>query len=138
MYFVPVSHRPHLARQLDRLLADAALTDATRSRTPALDVAESEQAYTVQLDLPGVTRDEVQVSVEGRRVSIEVPARAADEQKAGERIVHRERAATRVARQFALPQEVDSSATVARLELGVLTLTLPKRLARTASKIAVN
>ncbi len=50
----------------------------------------------------------------------------------------RERSTTSYARTFTLPLEVDQAEAAARLEHGVLTLTLPKRGARSAAQIAVN
>src|SRR5258705_1475600 len=76
-----VSHRavaPSFSRVFDRLFDDSfdrhfgASGDA--SRTPALDVSETDTHYIVALDVPGVSRDQLKVSVEGRRVSIETAA----------------------------------------------------------------
>ena len=111
-------------------------------RSPALDVAEDDQSYTVQLNLPGVGKEDIHVSVEGRRVSVKAQASTAtpttDDKTTAPKLVYRERAAARYARQFTLPQEVDQAEVNARLEHGVLTLSLPKRSARAASKITIN
>jgi HSP20 family protein len=111
-------------------------------RSPALDVAEDDRGYTVMLNLPGVGKEDIHVSVEGRRVSVEAqaptPTPAPEDKPAAPRLVYRERAAARYSRQFTLPQEVDQAEVNARLEHGVLTLSLPKRSARTASQITVN
>lgn len=139
MFLVPVSRQTQdLARSLERLIAGASTRPDTGARTPGLDLAETDLAYTVTLDLPGVAKEDVHVSVEGRRVSIQAQAQAGPEQKDGERVLHRERAPARYARHFTLPQEVDQTAADARLEQGVLKLSLPKRAARTASKITIN
>lgn len=139
MFFVPVTRQnQQLARSLDRLFSGHSPAESGAASTPVLDLAETDQAYTVTLDLPGVSKDEVQVSVEGRRVSIEAQAQGRNETKEGERVVYRERSTARYARRFTLPQEVDQTAAQARLEQGVLTLSLPKRAARTASKISIN
>jgi HSP20 family protein len=53
-------------------------------------------------------------------------------------VVYRERTATRYARTLTLPAEVDQAGAGAKLEHGVLTLTLPKRGASRAAQISVN
>ena len=72
MFLVPFSRD---ARQLSRLFDDsferifsqAAAPEGEASRSPALDVAETDRDYTVKLEMPGVTKDDIKVSVEGDR-----------------------------------------------------------------------
>lgn len=145
MFLVPLGRSSaDLARHVERLLdgkvdrvpAPAAASDTARS--PALDVTESERAFTVQMDMPGVAKPEVQVSIDGRRISVQAQARRDEEKKEDGRVVHREREVARFARSFTLPVEVDAAESGARLDNGVLTLTLPKRGAHTASRIMVD
>jgi HSP20 family protein len=148
MFLVPVSRYANQdTRQLSRLFDDtlerffgpvSTASESVASRAPALDVAETDRAYTVKLEVPGVTKDDVKVSVEGRQVTVQASTQRVEEKKEGERLVYRERAATSYARTFTLPVEVDQAEAGARLEHGVLTLTLPKRSARSAAQIAVN
>lgn len=147
MFVVPVSRRasisPAFARSLDRLVDDALqgffdspLADApTKTRVPALDVTDAGTAYTVKLDLPGVNKDDVTVDIEGRRVTVQATVASVDERKEGERLLYRERVQSCFARSFTLPQEVQQADAVAKLEAGVLTLTLPKR---AAARLTVN
>jgi HSP20 family protein len=143
MFLVPVSRE---SRQLSRLFDDAferffgpvATTESNGARSPALDVAESERSYTVKLEMPGVAKEDIKVGIEGRQVSVQAHSENADERKEGDRVVYRERSASSYARSFTLPMDVDQAESNAKLENGVLTLTLPKRAARTASSIAVN
>ena len=132
MFFVPVSrdsrHRAHLFDALE----------SAPSRSPALDVAETDIGYTVKLEMPGVAKDDIKVSVEGRKVSLQAQSANADEKKDGERVLYRERSVTSYARSFTLPVEVDQAESGAKLEHGVLTLTLPKRHLRAAAQITVN
>jgi HSP20 family protein len=87
--------------------------------------------------MPGVAKQDVRVSIEGRQVSVQAQAQAQDEHKEGERLVYRERSVASFARSFSLPSEVDQAESGAKLEHGVLTLTLPKRSARSAAQITV-
>ena len=124
MFFVPVSREFRESRPLAHLLG---AFDAAASRSPALDVAETDAGYTVKLEMPGVAKDDIKVSVEGRKVSLQAQSQRSDEKKDGERVLYRERSATSYARTFTLPVEVDQAESGAKLEDGVLTLTLPDR-----------
>ena len=142
MFIVPVSRRAAVrARHFDRLF-DGALdqffaqpeADTTPVRRPAIDVSESDAGYVVTLDVPGVTREDVKVSVDGRRVSIvaearatEAPTEAAEAPKSSDRLILRERTAASFARSFTLAAEIDQGSSQAKLDNGVLTLTLAKR-----------
>ena len=143
MFLVPVSRE---SRQLSRLFDDTferffgpvAAAEENALRSPALDVAESERAYTVKLEIPGVNKEDVKVSVEGRQVTVQAQTQRQDEKKDGDRVIYRERSLQSYARTFTLPAEVDQAEAGAKLELGVLTLTLPKRGARAAAQITNN
>ena len=158
MFIVPVSRRAAVrARHFDRLFDDAfgqifaqPTADAAPVRRPAIDVAESGSAYVVTLDVPGVTREDVKVSIDGRTVSIVAEARAeapaadaapaegaAEAPKAGERVILRERAVASFARSFTLQSEIDQASSQAKLDNGVLTLTLAKRSPAT-TRLTVN
>ncbi|MCW5660166.1 MAG: Hsp20/alpha crystallin family protein [Burkholderiaceae bacterium] len=146
MFLVPVTRSAsEWVRNIDRLFDESfdrfftgARNGTSEKRSPALDVAESEQAYTVRLDLPGVTKDDVKVSIEGRSVSIEAQPAQAPERKDGDRVLVRERAARSFARSFVLPLELDEERSKARLDHGVLTLELAKRQAAQPIRINVN
>ena len=145
MFIVPSTRD---TRQLTRLFDDAfdrffgqvavPAAESVASRSPALDVAESDRGYTVKLEMPGVAREDVKVSIDGRRVTVQAQGQHQEERKDGERVVYRERSVSSYARTFALPAEIDQAESGARLEHGVLTLTLPKRGARNAAQITVS
>lgn len=131
----------------DRFFSNAVA--AASSRSPALDVSETDTAYTVSFDVPGVTREQLKVSVEGRKVSIEtvdaakpanpIDAPAADAPKVDvPRSLYRERCTARYARTVSLPAEVDQTASQAKFENGVLTLTLAKKNATGATQLAIS
>lgn len=128
-------HARDLGRAFDRLFDDtvervfaATPPTPTATRQPALDLRETAQSYSVQLDLPGVAKDDVKVTIDGKHVRIEAAARSEGQAAEGERLLLRERSATAYARSFTLPVEVDESASQAKLENGVLSLTLTKKL----------
>ena len=109
-----------------------------RTATPTLDLSESDRGWTVKLDMPGVSKEDVQIEVVGRRVNVQAATQQTEEQKEGERIVWRERSSARYARSFVLPVEVEQADAQAKMEHGVLTLVLPKRAGKAASQITVN
>lgn len=141
MFLVPVTRR---SSELNRLFDDTLErffnpgTQTPESFSPALDVTESPQAWTVKVDLPGVAKEDVKIAIEGKRVSVEAEVRKEGEQKEGDRVIYRERTVSRYARSFALPAEADQSESAARLDNGVLTLTLAKKRATQATHLQVN
>ena len=154
MFIVPVSRRAAArSHHFDRLFDNAfdqlfsqPATDAAPVRRPAIDVSESDAGYVVTLDVPGVTREDVKVSIDGRRVSIVAEARAAEAPaaadtaeapKSTDRVILRERAFASFARSFTLQSEIDQASSQAKLDNGVLTLTLVKR-DPVATQISVN
>lgn len=147
MFLVPMTrHANDFSRHLDRLLDDglldrlvnpAAAEPATAARAPALDITETDRGYTVLVDMPGVAKEDVKVHIEGRRVSLSAESRLAADRPEGERVVHRERSASRYARSFTLPVEIDQASSEARLNDGVLTLSLAKRGAGAAAHLSV-
>lgn len=137
MFLVPMTRSANeLARGFDRLFDDSLFERffapsgrATESsaRLPALDVSETPTTYTVKLDMPGVTRDDVKVTIDGRRVTVQAQTSAKDEPKDNDRMIYSERSLSSYARSFLLPVEVDQRESGAKLEHGVLSLTLAKR-----------
>jgi HSP20 family protein len=102
-----------------------------------MDVIDKGDKYEIKVDLPGVGKDDISVSVEGARVSIQAETRKERKTKDGERVLHSERTVTSYARNFELPAEVTEDGADARFENGVLTLALPKRPTVTGKRLAV-
>jgi HSP20 family protein len=104
---------------------------------PRLDVSENENAFEVQAELPGVKKEDVKVSIDGPRVTIEGECQQANEQREGEQVVYSERSTRRYQRSFTLPSEVDDAGAQARLENGILMLTLPKKAGGAARRLTI-
>jgi HSP20 family protein len=92
-----------------------------------MDVVDKGDRYAVALDLPGVKKEDIRVTVEGNRVSVSAETRSQLERKEGDKVLHTERTVTSYARSFELPAEVTEDKADAAYENGVLQLTLPKR-----------
>ena len=102
-----------------------------------MDVKEDEKSYAVHAEIPGVSKDDIHVTINGNMVSINAEVKKSAEQKEGERVLRRERYYGRVSRSFTLEHEVDESTANARYQDGVLELVLPKKMATAAKRVAV-
>jgi len=96
---------------------------------PVANINESDAAFVIQVDVPGASDPDVVAVGNKLKVSAAVSLPAALLQAGGgtARVLRRERArAGRYERSFVLPDGVDADAIEARLDAGVLTLTVPK------------
>ena len=91
-----------------------------------LDLKETEKAYTVHAEIPGVKKEDIDVSIDGNLVTIRAEVRRETEQK-GETLLRSERYYGAMTRSFTLASDVDEKAAVAKYSDGVLELTLPKK-----------
>ena len=92
---------------------------------PAVDILEQENAYTVNIELPGVNKDEVKITVENNVMTVRGEKKM--EKVADEKKYHRtERTYGSFQRSFTLPTHVKSEKIEASYDNGVLTVTLPK------------
>lgn len=97
--------------------------------TPAMDAWESEHAFVVQLDLPGLTADQVDVNFDRNTLTVRGTRGATIPQaeKDGEvRVFAAERALGSFSRSLRFPLYVESSKIEASFNNGVLTITIPK------------
>ncbi|MCC6534715.1 MAG: Hsp20/alpha crystallin family protein [Burkholderiales bacterium] len=103
-----------------------------------VDVKEDDKAYTVHAEIPGVNKDDIQVSIDGNAVSISAEVKRSHEQKEGEKLVRSERYYGTVARSFTLASDVDEAQASASYKDGVLELVLPKKAGAQARQIKVS
>ncbi len=105
--------------------------------SPRIDVVDNGNGYQIEADLPGVAKQDLKVSVDGNRVTIEAEVKRETERKEGETVMHAERVIRKYARSFELPNELDDERASAKLEHGVLTLTLPKKQAAQSKLLTI-
>ncbi|MEO8508054.1 MAG: Hsp20 family protein [Betaproteobacteria bacterium] len=108
--------------------------------TPALvkvDVTEKSDAFVVHAEIPGVSKEDIHVSIEGNQVTISAEVKRDAEQKDGERLLRSERYYGAVYRSFVLPVELDENTSQAKYEGGVLELTLAKKPQVTGRKLTI-
>ncbi len=103
-----------------------------------LDVTESELAYNIKAELPGMKKEDIKVDVDGNRVTISGETRRESEQKEGNTVVRSERYVGQLYRSFTLEQDVDDAKAEAKYQDGVLELSLPKKPNHGAKKLVVN
>lgn len=102
-----------------------------------VDVTEGDNAYKVQAELPGVKKEDINVSIDGSQISINAEVKKEHEEKDGERVLRSERYYGKFSRSFALSQDVDESTAQAKYSDGVLELILPKKAAVSAKKLYI-
>ena len=102
-----------------------------------VDVAEKNGAYTVTADLPGVKKEDIQITIDGPQVTLAAEVKREKETTDEQRVLHTERVFGRVSRSFTLPQELDEAKAEAKFRDGVLELTLPKKAAAQRKQITI-
>ena len=102
-----------------------------------VEVSESGQTYVVKAEIPGVRKDEIQVSIDGNVVSLSAEVKRESEQQEDAKVIHSERYYGRVARSFSLGSEIDEAQAQAKYADGVLELTLPKKAAASAKTLTI-
>lgn len=102
-----------------------------------MDVKEEDKAYVVQAEIPGVTKEDINVTIDGNQVAISAEVKRQKEEKQGEKLVRSERYYGKVYRAFTLAQDVDEAGAQAKYDNGVLELRLPKKAAANAKRLTV-
>jgi len=106
MFFTPVTRRaacaPHRSDAAWQHLVRSSL-QAAAAPAPGVKITQDDKATTLQIDVPGLAREQLQISIEGTRVQVR---------------------SSEGARAWELSQPIHTAASTAKLEHGVLTLTL--------------
>ncbi len=132
---LPVRSRPRAVagwdplRELDELadrvnrLWEAGFDGGLPGWAPLADVEETDDSYVVELDLPGVKRDEVDIQLTDRQLT--VAGEVTEKERTGI-LRRRTRRVGRFQYSVTLPADVDADGVSARLDDGVLTVRVPK------------
>lgn len=131
---------PRLDRLFERLFAmpyGMDVDDATTPWMPAMDLSESDAAYVLRVEAPGVKRDDLDVTVEQNVLTVS-GRRERTEAHETEEQIWREREVGRFVRSVRLPQAVNAKDVQAAFVDGVLTVTLPKAPEAMASRVPVS
>lgn len=138
--FDPLSLEPmaDLFQGFFRPMRGLALPGETPLSDVKIDVSESDTAYTVKAELPGVDKKDIDVKVDGNVVSITAKAERNKELKEGERVIRSERYSGMISRSFSLDSDIDESASSAQYQDGVLSLTLQKKKSAPQRRLQIN
>jgi HSP20 family protein len=94
-----------------------------------VDVKENSDAYTIHAEIPGVTKEEIQVAVDGNVVTLRAEVKQQDKSTQDEKVLRSERYYGAVSRSFQLAMDIDQTQAKAKYDNGVLVLVLPKKAA---------
>jgi len=113
------------------------LEDKGHDFTPACDIVESEDEYKIMLDLPGLTKKEINIALKDNVLSVKGErTESLDEEESYRR---QERRTGVFSRSFALPENVNAAETNAYFRSGVLTISMPKSdVLKDAKSIPIN
>jgi HSP20 family protein len=138
MRYEPWKWLNQMQKELEREFGDTGTeSSAVAEWMPAFDVKEEKDRYLLQADLPGVTPEQMEITMENGVLSVrgERNTEARSESEGYKRI---ERVYGSFHRRFALPDSADSEHINAKFANGVLEILIPKKEVAVAKKIAVN
>ena len=95
--------------------------------TIKMDVSEDDKSYTIHAEIPGVAKDDIQVTIDGNEVTFGAEVKREKDVRDGERVLRSERFYGNAYRTLTLPAEVDEAQSVAKYANGVLELKLTKK-----------
>ena len=117
--------------------AGSSAQGGARRWTPAMDLAETEDAFVLRADLPGVSQEDVSIELEDTVLTVS-GERKSDHENKGEGYYRVERAFGAFSRSLTLPKGVDAEAIAAQFTDGVLEVRIPKPEQRKPRRIAIN
>jgi HSP20 family protein len=103
---------------------------------PSVDIFEDKDRLVLEADLPGMTRDDFDISVENNVITLR-GERKFEKKADGENYYRVERSYGSFTRSFTLPQTVTADGATAEFENGILHVSLPKREETKARKIEI-
>ena len=109
-----------------RFRSSVVLRREETAKMPAIDVSEDEGAYLVKAELPGVAREDLDVTIKDGMLSINAERKKEKKNDKDGRVIREERYYGKFVRSLRLGSDVDESGIEAHYEDGVLNLSLPK------------
>jgi HSP20 family protein len=133
-----LSRLSDLREEIDRLFeSPLARTSEFLGWTPAFDVYEEKDNYVVKAELPGMKKEDINVSIQGGELVISGERKSETKDGAGE-VYRSERHFGRFQRAVSLPATVSAKDVRAEYKDGILTVTLPKSEEAKPKQIEVN
>jgi HSP20 family protein len=131
-------NREPFARLFENFLNDAQGEEVSnRNWVPPVDIQETEEGYRLQAELPGLTKEDIDITLENN--VLRLAGERKFERDARKESFHRvERTYGTFSRAFALPQQVNAEGVQAGFENGVLTILVPKAEQAKPRKISIS
>lgn len=108
----------------------------SRRWVPAMDLIETDDAFVLKADLPGIGRDQVDIEVKDRVLTVS-GERKAEHEDGSEGFYRVERSFGRFSRSMSLPDGVDADAITADFDGGVLEVRVPKPAERKPHRVEI-
>jgi HSP20 family protein len=105
--------------------------------TPDLDIEEREKDYLVRIDVPGMEKKDLDISVEDGILTISGERKSEAAHREEKRYYYFERSVGKFTRSLRLPRGAETGALEANLKNGVLEVTVPKPVAAASHKVEV-
>lgn len=93
---------------------------------PAIDVHETDTGYLIKADLPGVSKEDIKVSLDNGVLTISAETRHEEKEEQAGKLIRQERRYGKYSRAMSIGADIDAAQIKARFEDGVLSLSLPK------------
>ncbi len=131
----PGTYRPTtFSSLLDKFFDDTFQGGLQMDFTPSVDIAETEKAFEIQIQLPGVKKSDVNIEIDNNQLVVSGERKF--ENESNEKNYHsRESYYGKFSRSFSMPDIVNVDKINAKQEDGILTITLPKDEKKTAKKL---
>lgn len=97
-----------------------------RDLIPAVDVSENDDHFTVHAEIPGVKKEDINVTYENGVLTVSAETKSESQEKQGERVIRQERRYGKYMRSLRLGADIDESKIKAAYKDGVVEITLPK------------
>jgi HSP20 family protein len=102
-----------------------------------IDLTEADDSYAVKAEIPGVTKEDIDVRIDGNLVTISAEVKSEKQEKEGDRVLRQERQQGYASRSFTLACPVDDAKADATYKNGILELKLPKKAATSTKRLSI-
>ncbi|WP_428035135.1 Hsp20/alpha crystallin family protein [Amphritea sp.] len=106
-------------------------------KVPAIDVHDGEGQYLVRVDLPGINKEDIKVSLENGVLSVSAETTKEDKEEKDGKLIRQERHYGKFVRSLSVGSDVDPAGVKASFDNGVLNLTLPKVQEQQPSSVSI-
>ncbi len=117
---------PNSVDLFNEFFNDFTSSDFRKWNAPAVNISENDQAYKLQLAVPGLQKEDFKISIENDTLIISAEQKTENTEKT-ERFSRKEFSFSSFTRRFNLPENVNQQAIIAGYENGIMQVTLPKK-----------